>query len=241
MAAPDLPSQLRAVELAVVRNARHLGGLPSTNGPTSLHDVLRSGSLARLLPAGVETLRAIGVQVVVDLRTAEERVLSAEPDLSAFGLTQAWIPVVERDPAPHGVNLEYGHAGFLWMYQNFLEYGRLAMSRLVRTLAETEGGVLYHCSAGQDRTGLVSAVLLSLVGVHDEAIVDDHSLSVTVGSLAERGITGAAATQRTTAPLHAMAATLAMVRERWGSSEGYLLAAGASPAAIAEVRARAHR
>ncbi len=223
----------------MVPNARHLGGLPLAGGPTSFNDVLRSGTLVGLLPTAVDALKSMGIRVVVDLRTAEERALAPEPDLSAFGITHIWTPVVEHDPAPFGVNLEYGHAGFLWMYQNFLEYGRKAMSQVVQVLAESEGGVLYHCSAGQDRTGVVTAVLLSLVGVRDEAIVEDHSLSVTLESLAARGIIGVAASQRVTAPLQGMAATLEMIRERWGTAEGYLLEAGASPSAIAEVRARA--
>jgi protein-tyrosine phosphatase len=229
----------REVHLPVVPNARHLGGLPSATGATSLSDVVRSATLAELQPSGVDTLRTQGVRIVIDLRTADERELAPEPDLSAFGFTNAWVPMVERDPAPFGVSLEYGHAGFLWMYQNFLEYGRNAMCHVVQTLADSQGGVLYHCSAGEDRTGVVTALLLSLVGVSDQTVVADHSLSLTREILAARGRTGEAATQRMAAPLQAMRAWLEMIRERWGSVEGYLLDAGASPSAIAEVRARA--
>jgi protein-tyrosine phosphatase len=99
--------------------------------------------------------------------------------------------------------------------------------------------VLYHCLGGTDRTGVASALLLSLAGVPDEAIIADYSLSETLETLAARGLTGDAAIRRMTAPVHAMAALLDMIRERWGSVEGYLLDAGASLSAIAEVRARA--
>lgn len=120
-------------------------------GSTSLSDVVRSATLAELQPSGIDALRAQGVRVVIDLRTADERELAPEPDLSAFGFTNVWMPVVEHDPAPHGVRLEYGHAGFLWMYQTFLERGRTAMCQFVQTLADSEGGVLYHCSARIER------------------------------------------------------------------------------------------
>lgn len=229
----------REVQLPVVPNARHLGGLPSATGITSLGDIIRSARLAELQPSGIDALRRQGIRVVVDLRTAHERALSPEPRLSSFGFTNLWVPVVERDPAPHGVSLEYGDAGFLWMYQNFLEYGRNGMCQVVQTLADSQGGVLYHCSAGEDRTGVVTALLLSLVGVPDDAILADHSLSLTREILAARGHTGEAASQRMTAPLQAMGAWLEMIRARWGSVEGYLLDAGASPSAIGEVRARA--
>jgi protein-tyrosine phosphatase len=233
------PGLSRAVYLPVVPNARHLGGLPSALGEISFRNVIRSGTLAGLLPEAIDMLETVGVRAVVDLRTAEERNISPEPDLAPLGLRHVWAPVVERDPAPLGVNLECGHAGFVWMYQNFLEYGRKAMAQLIQVIAEADGGVLYHCSAGEDRTGVATAVLLSLLRVPEEVIIQDHAQSVTVESLAARGITGEKAVQRATAPLRAMAATLELIRERWGAAEGYLLEAGTSHAAIDAVRARA--
>lgn len=113
------------------------------------------------------------------------------------------------------------------------------MCQFVQTLADSPDGVLYHCSAGEDRTGVVTTLLLSLAGVPDDAILTDHSLSLTLEKLAARGLTGDAAAHRMAAPLQAMTALLEMVRERWGSVEGYLLDAGASQSAIDDVRARA--
>lgn len=231
----------RTIDLPVVPNARHLGGLPAPAGPAALHDVIRSGTLAGFQPAALDVLHATGVGIIVDLRTDDERALSPEPELGARGLKQLWLPVVERDPAPLGVNLEYGHAGFLWMYQNFLEYGRPAIVQLLNVLVDYECGVLYHCAAGQDRTGLITAVLLSLAGVEESAIIEDHSLSVRADSLAARGIAGAAASQRITAPQHGMRALLQIIRDRWGDAEGYILDAGASPAAVSQFRARVSR
>jgi protein-tyrosine phosphatase len=216
------------LQIDVVPNARHLGRLPSKTGHTGLRNVIRSGILADLQPSGIDALRSLGVRCVVDLRSAEERDEVPEPDLAQYGFEQVWVPVFDRDPCPFGVHLEYGYAGYLWMYQNFLEYGRAAMVRLVQALADTDGGVLFHCWLGQDRTGVVSAVLLSAVGMSDETILFDHAQSVTLESLAVRGITGAEATHRVTAPLHGMQALLDIVRERWGGADGYLVDAGAS-------------
>ena len=212
--------------LTVVPNARHLGGLATATGVTALHHVIRSGTLAGLNPLGIDALQQMGVRTIVDLRTFEERTASPEPNLGALGFVQRWLPLVERDPAPLGVHLEHGFAGYLWMYQNFLENGRKALAQLVQTVSEAEGGVLYHCSLGQDRTAVATAVLLSLHGATDEAIIADHALSVTLESLAARGITGAEAEQRVWAPQAGMAALLEMVRERWGGVEGYLGEAG---------------
>jgi len=241
VAAQARSSNARIIELPVVPNARHLGGLPTPDGVTCFHDIVRSGMLTGLLSAGADRLNSMGIRTVIDIWTADERTLAPEPNLTLFGLTQRWIPLVEQDPAPRGVNLEYGHAGFLWMYQNFLEYGRAAMVELVRILANTESGVLYHCWGGQDRTGLVTAALLSLVGVPDDAIIADHSLSVTLEKLAERGITGMAAAQRVSAPSRGMEALLGMVRERWGGVAGYLAEAGSTAPEIQAIREKAVR
>jgi protein-tyrosine phosphatase len=125
------------------------------------------------------------------------------------------------------------------MYQNFLEYGRKSIVQLVDTLGEHPGGLLYHCSAGEDRTGLVTAVLLSVVGVPDADILADHAQSLSLGSVEARGYAGAAATQRMRAPLNAMMELLQMIRTRWGTTEGYLIEAGASLRAVDAFRCRA--
>ena len=231
----------RSVDISVVANARHLGGLETAKGPTRLHDVVRSGVLRDLTADGAAQLKDLGIRTVVDLRTEIERERAPEPDLSALGIRSVWAPVVVRDPSPMGVSLEWGHTGFTWLYQNVLEYGRAAIVQLIDVLAASDGGVLYHCWAGEDRTGLVTAVLLALAGAPDDVIVADHSQSLNEEILAARGITGAAAIRRTLAPQDAMRDTLAMIRERWGDVSGYVLEAGASEQAIAAFRARAFR
>lgn len=233
----DAPSRL--LDVPVVPNIRHLGGLPLAGGPAQLGNVVRSGALTRLEPGGVDVLRELDIRLIVDLRTPHERAAAPEPELALFGIRSAWAPTFEVDPAPVGVHLEYGHAGYLWMYQNFLEYGRRSLVQLVQHLVDTDRGVLYHCSAGRDRTGLATAVLLSAAGGSDRSIIADHALSETYERLTSRGIMGAAAEQRMQAPIRAMADLLTMIRERWGSAEGYLVDAGASRSAVTQWRARA--
>lgn len=235
----DRMQRSRSIALPIVANVRHLGGLPTGTGSAALHDVLRSGLLRDLTDDGARQLRKLGVRTVVDLRTEIERERAPEPDLSTLGISSIWAPVVERDPSPMGVSLEWGYAGFTWLYQNFLEHGRAAIVQLVEVIAASDGGVLYHCWAGEDRTGLVTAVLLALAGVPDEVIVADHAASLTEEILAERGISGRAAVQRMDAPQDAMRQTLGMIRERWGDVTGYLREAGADPRTLDAFRARA--
>lgn len=51
------------------------------------------------------------------------------------------------------------------------------MGAVFKTIANAEKGVLFHCTAGKDRTGVVSAILLALVGVSDEDIIYDYAIS----------------------------------------------------------------
>ena len=229
----------RTIDIPVVSNVRHLGGVETASGTASLHDVVRSGLLKDLTPDGARRLHGLGIRTVVDLRTETERERAPEPDLRGLGIRSVWAPVVERDPSPMGVGLEWGHSGFTWLYQNFLEYGRKAIVQVVEIIAAEDGGVLYHCWAGEDRTGLVTAVLLALAGATDDGIVADHAQSLNEELLATRGFTGLAAIQRMLAPQHAMRETLAMIRERWGDVAGYLLEAGADKRAIDRFQARA--
>ncbi|GAB3904779.1 hypothetical protein GCM10029964_099060 [Kibdelosporangium lantanae] len=63
-------------------------------------------------------------------------------------------------------------------YRAFLDRYPDRIAEVFTAIARAEpGGVLYHCAAGRDRTGLISLVLLHLVGVEPEAIAADHSLS----------------------------------------------------------------
>src|ERR671931_167770 len=60
-------------------------------------------------------------------------------------------------------------------YLLLAEIARVPIARLITVLAEAGGPVVYHCAAGKDRTGVVSAVLLGLLGVRDEVIVADYA------------------------------------------------------------------
>ena len=57
------------------------------------------------------------------------------------------------------------------------EHAQAAFGQVLAYLAETEGGTIYHCSEGKDRTGLVTVFLLTVLGVDPETIRQDYLLS----------------------------------------------------------------
>jgi protein tyrosine/serine phosphatase len=129
-----------------------------------------------------------------------------------------------------------------------LRLARPQISTIIRTLAYARpGGSVYHCHAGKDRTGLLSILIESLVGVDEDAIADDYVASnenqkhVYAEIIAQYPI---GSTERirleTDMPCRAetVHATLAHLRARHGGVEGYLLEIGLEPEAIAALRAR---
>jgi protein-tyrosine phosphatase len=111
-----------------------------------------------------------------------------------------------------------------------------------------EGGVLIHCAAGKDRTGLISALLLGLVGVPAETIAADYAMTAELLRPRDEAWLAAAAPEeraereallaRYAPRAEVMVEVLAGLEERYGGVEGYLRAAGVSPADLDRLRER---
>jgi protein-tyrosine phosphatase len=235
----------RELSLQVAHNVRHLGGYATASGATTGESLVRSGSLHRLTDAGVATLADTGVRTIVDLRSAVERERDITPEVERFGIVRVNAPVFEQDASPVGLSQEF--AGFATVYPRFLDTGAAAYRTLFQTIADSDGGVLFHCAAGKDRTGVAAALLLGLAGVDDDTIVADFTVSETLlapllsewlPKMAERGLSedGARAIMASKAP--DMRATLEHIRARYGSAEGYLHEIGLPESVTSAVRAR---
>jgi protein tyrosine/serine phosphatase len=129
----------------------------------------------------------------------------------------------------------------------FLERYRENFAAAIAAVADArEGGVLIHCAAGKDRTGLISALLLRLAGVPEAEIAEDYAESeVNLAELTSKWIAeapdGAERERRrqlSTTPREAMLGVLEALDERYGGVRGYLLAAGASPDVLERAAAR---
>lgn len=229
----------RTVNLEGVKNARHLGGIAIGDGVfTVCSDLIRSGSLNRLSPTGIGAIRDLGVRTVIDLRAEEELLARPTPPLGAFGIDIVWAPVFEKELAPLGVHTETGHWGYAWAYQATLERGRKAYRKVFEVLAGREDGVLIHCAGGIDRTGIAVTLLLGCAGASNDVILAEHAVSTLRNGLADNDVSGAVEEQWRAASTLGLAATLDLVRERWGSIEGYLAEAGVVSAVVRTVRAR---
>src|SRR5690606_23117977 len=128
-----------------------LGGYPAPGKRRTRADVIRSASLHRLTTESIASLRETGITTIVDLRSTVERERDVTPDMSAHNVANVHLPVFESDASPSGLGENF--PGFGPIYERFLENGGNAYRRLCEHIAASDGGVLFHCAAGKDRTG----------------------------------------------------------------------------------------
>lgn len=162
------PAQ-RAVLLAGTRNTRDLGGLPAAGGYVRNGKVYRSGALCFATEVDVQTLRSLGLTTVLELRTDEE-IHRDGPD--RIDLVQS-VPISLRLPMTNsrGRGAE--------AYRVLLEENGRAIRGFFELLGDPKSlPLLFHCSAGKDRTGILTALLLEVLGTPRECIMDDYLQSV---------------------------------------------------------------
>ncbi len=165
----------RHIEVEGGVNIRDLGGYPTQDGQTTRWGVLiRSSNLDRITPAGQQRLLDYGVKTVIDLRDDEE--VRDYPDVFAQvdAVDYRNLPLSQSGFAS---GAEYAHLGEL--YSQYLVAFRDNIGKIIAAISEAETAILFHCAVGKDRTGVVSALLLRLVGVADDVIADDYAQTTT--------------------------------------------------------------
>ena len=241
-------------------NARDLGGLPTGDGRyTRFGALIRSADLRFVTPAGWKAAHAAGVRTIIDLRNDDEiRPGTGVPSTRLAGSAQ--LAPAETGPAvPYGmrraeVPLDDIEDVAFWRYLNrerlngtplyyrpFLERKPRRCAAVITAIARAlpTGGVLFHCGAGRDRTGLIALLLLALAGVEPDAIAADYEESAEhlpglfaalgmadQGPVIERVLAGKGTTARD---------ALLAVLDGF-DAERYLLRAGVAPGDIATIR-----
>ena len=189
-------------------NARDLGGLPTRDGARTRRGAfVRADSVGRLTEQGRAALEEYGIRTIIDLRFGVEVREDPSPFIEYASIISHNLPLnpndvsvtrslaAQRDsalPYPATVNVAY------------LATHQSQIAAIMRAIAAApEGGILFHCHAGRDRTGLIAALLLALVGVPTEVIGADYALSFS-------------------AVAETMDATLAHLESDYGGVEEYL-------------------
>jgi protein-tyrosine phosphatase len=246
--APTHPSMLhpRPIPLEGAFNFRDLGGRRAGLGSVRTRLVYRSDGLHRLSPADIGRLRRLGIRTVIDLRSSEECARFGVCDAARLPAAYHHVPLVE-EPWPPPAEGEPAGTWLAARYRDLLETSADGIVAVLALLADAgTWPVVFHCTGGKDRTGVVAAVVLALLGVSDEEIVHDYCRSTPgitwLRQSLESGLDRGAAGLEVPAaifevPAEAMRLFLDVVAAEHGSMPRWALAAGTPPSLVAALRA----
>lgn len=175
----------RRIPLEGVYNLRDLGGYSTSSGKrTAFQRFLRSDDLSAIRDEDKEVLLDYGLRAVLDLRSPLELERSPNPFAEEDDVLYKHISLLgELVPSTETLN-EY--KDFLMqpaeellpkMYIHMLEENKAGIREVFDWLSEQETGVLFHCTAGKDRTGVIAMLLLGLAGVCKEDIVANYMVT----------------------------------------------------------------
>lgn len=229
------------------QNTRHLGGmLTSDHRVTSALALVRSDNLTRLTLEGQNAVMNDGVTTVIDLRFAQELEKQANPFAASNDMNYLHLPLMTTAQA-EALNLIRAASTTQEAYRATLEGFQSNIAAIVTAIAESpEGRVVLHCSAGKDRTGLMTALALSAVGVSKHDIGEDYALTnVFLQASYEQElslITDLEERQKTAEDLwikpEYMLETLGFIEQTYGSTNAYLQSCGVPPETLEKFKNR---
>ena len=259
-AAPEHPAPGTQLPFAGGNNFRELGGYHADEGKT-----VKWGQIYRGFPTGRLTTEAdrarldgLGLRLILDLRSGVEAAKLPDyvPDgarlVQICGLRDATGQEIDFSPndiqrlvqnAPAGTNLTQ------LIYRQMLT-GNKAFKELFRALEAGETPILFHCTAGKDRTGVAAMLILLALGASDETIcadyartnlcraaeiekaMADHAAEIAADPAQRMRWQTSAGVDPETAPF-----VLRTIRQDYGSAESYLEAEyGLTPARLMRLR-----
>ncbi len=170
----------RRLEIEGTRNVRDLGGYTTKDGrSTRWRRFIRADNMVGLSISSQTALLDYGVKTIVDLRRTSETEKTPNVFEDANKAVYHHLPLrVDGDPpveplpedAERFEKMAHSYSANLDAFQDRVKSILLALSN-------SEQGALYHCRVGKDRTGMISALLLSLAGVPDDTVAEDYALS----------------------------------------------------------------
>ncbi|QDO88970.1 tyrosine-protein phosphatase [Ornithinimicrobium ciconiae] len=132
----------------------------------------RSDGLHRLTREGRRALADLGIRLVIDLRSDFDRRLGGRDRLRGTGAERLSIPILGASPRTYPATID-----LRGVYRTILSQHRDELATAIRAIAQADGPVVVHCTAGKDRTGLVVALVLRAVGVDDHVVAADYAAS----------------------------------------------------------------
>lgn len=171
--APSLTATRQLIGLQGTDNTRTFSPYRTKDGKSIRTNVIRSDNLSRITAADQQTLAKLKVTSIIDLRTALES--SIQPDKSVPGATLHRFDVLGATPPTTLIDLQSAYRAFVTDPQARLAFRNTLLN--IKNTTAKGNTALFHCTAGKDRTGWASAVLLTILGVDRSTVNADYLAS----------------------------------------------------------------
>lgn len=188
----------RILPFQTVYNFRDFGQYPGRDGQmVSAGKLFRSANLHRMDGQDISRFSALNIGAIIDMRYGAER--EKQPNKLPHGhqaITLSYAPGADKQAvaiAPHEAflahDLQHANDARDYMLGSYKDrpldkgFQNLAQNTL-RHMANTGDGILVHCAAGKDRTGMLVALIQHLLGVSKEDIYEDYMLTMTAVDMA---------------------------------------------------------
>lgn len=176
----------RRVDFKKAVNFRDIGGIKTKDGKTvRWGKVFRSDNLSKITSREFDRFNDLHIKTVYDLRTDHE--IEGKEDHLPAGVRYVHAPTVADNEGQIAqlrakviggeINEEEARAQTLSFYKETVTVNLATLKPTLLQIVNSDEPVLYHCSAGKDRTGIVSALILSVLRVDRETIVKEYLLS----------------------------------------------------------------
>lgn len=167
-------------------NFRDIGGIKTKDGAiVKWGKIYRSDNLSQLKNREFDKFKSLNIQTVYDLRTPGE--IKGKEDNLPDGVKYIHMPIVKdsadvlasiKGKVVRGQITEEQSLLFMTnLYSSIVSDNIAELRDMVNYVIQSESPVLYHCSAGKDRTGIVTALLLSILNVDRQTIINEYLLS----------------------------------------------------------------
>ncbi|MCE4049881.1 MULTISPECIES: tyrosine-protein phosphatase [Bacillaceae] len=176
----------RIIPFEGIRNFRDMGGYKTTDGRTVKYGVFyRSAELTGMTERDKEIFSTLGIKYIFDYRDDGEA--SVKPDPVIEGIINERIPAIAGEVQGLVQSMEDIVKSELFKNINITGlaemYGKMTLNnssykRLFEVIQNPENlGIVHHCAAGKDRTGVGAALILSALGVPKETIIEDYLIT----------------------------------------------------------------
>ncbi|MBB6331443.1 protein-tyrosine phosphatase [Chryseobacterium sediminis] len=176
----------KVIHIKKVTNFRTVGNIKNTEGRTLKEGrFYRSAHLHKLKKKSFDDLDNLGIKEIIDLRNSKE--ISQKPDqlpaeitykkYSAFEDEGDQLAQAKKLVLKGKVNASDADKRMIDFYREYVTENPEVIKKIITEILESENPVLYHCTAGKDRTGITTALILTILKFDKETIYNEYLLS----------------------------------------------------------------